>query len=331
MQKPLPLVVVLLCSFTCFSPAIAQEAPKAPDTSERARVFITDSQSWEVGGYAGGGPGGGGSVAHGGARPQTAEIIKTFGERCPEVMVNNIQEKTDYIVLLDHEGGKGLLRHKNKVAVFARVSGDSIVSKSTLSLGGSVQEACGAISNDWALLHARAPEDPSAQLAKAVDVSRVERATSIQHSLVFIHYVAATLVDCHRQIGGVFLELFGRNIAQGVDLRIPSGENSHAFVTLLAAPVIFAAREFVLDHGVAKYQPYTGRDGDQFIFERTAVEPERVSRFSKAGNKLIHNAYARTHESILGVLAQPCYLWHRKHRAVQAHQGQSAGYLNRGR
>ncbi len=85
----------------------------------------------------------------GGARPQTAEIIKTFGERCPQVVVNNIQTKTDYIVLLDHEGGKGALRHKNKVAVFARVSGDSIVSKSTLSLGGSVQDACEAITRDW--------------------------------------------------------------------------------------------------------------------------------------------------------------------------------------
>jgi hypothetical protein len=85
----------------------------------------------------------------GGARPQTAEIIKTFGQRCPTVVINNIQAKTDYIVLLDHEGGKGALRHKNKVAVFARVSGDSIVSKSTLSLGGSVQDACEAIVKDW--------------------------------------------------------------------------------------------------------------------------------------------------------------------------------------
>jgi len=121
-----------------------------PDDSAKARVFITDSESWEVVGYGGGGPGGGGSATHGGARPQTAEIIKTFGERCPEVMVNNIQEKTDYIVLLDHEGGKGVLRHRNKVAVFARISGDSVVSKSTLSLGGSVQEACEAINRDWA-------------------------------------------------------------------------------------------------------------------------------------------------------------------------------------
>ena len=33
--------------------------------------------------------------------------------------------------------------------MFSRVSGDSITSKSTLSLGGSVQEACEAITRDW--------------------------------------------------------------------------------------------------------------------------------------------------------------------------------------
>ena len=117
---------------------------------DKPRVFITDSQSWEVSGHAGGSGGAFGAETHGGARPQTAEIIKTFGERCPQVMVNNIQSKADYIVLLDHEGGKGLLRHKNKVAVFVRLSGDSIVSHSTLSLGGSVQDACAAINKHWA-------------------------------------------------------------------------------------------------------------------------------------------------------------------------------------
>lgn len=90
-------------------------------------------------------------MASGGARPQTAEIIKTFGQRCPQVVTNNIQTKADYIVLLDHEGGKGFISHKNKVAVFTRVTGDSVVSKSTVSLGGSVQDACEAIKADWAV------------------------------------------------------------------------------------------------------------------------------------------------------------------------------------
>jgi hypothetical protein len=112
-------------------------------------VFITESQSWETRSTSGGGGGAFGSRSAGGARPQTAEIIKTFGERCPGVLVNNLQERADFIVLLDHEGGKGLLAHKNKVAVFERISGDTVISKSTLSLGGSVQEACEAIAKYW--------------------------------------------------------------------------------------------------------------------------------------------------------------------------------------
>jgi hypothetical protein len=120
------------------------------NADDKARVFVTDSQSWEMAGGGGGANGAWGSSVRGGARPQTAEIIKTFGQRCPQVVTNNIQAKTDYIVVLDHEGGKGLLRVKNKVAVFTRITGDSLVSKSTHSLGGSVQEACDAITKDWA-------------------------------------------------------------------------------------------------------------------------------------------------------------------------------------
>jgi hypothetical protein len=133
--------------------AAQENGPKTnqgPADADKARVFITDSQSWSIAGGGGGANGAYASTVAGGARPQTAEIIKTFGERCPQVVINNKQDKADYIVLLDHEGGKGYLRHKNKVAVFNRVSGDSIVSKSTISLGGSVQDACEAITTDWA-------------------------------------------------------------------------------------------------------------------------------------------------------------------------------------
>lgn len=159
----------------CFLPILfllaapANDKPPVPPDAEKARVFITDSQSWEIAGYSAGTSGGGGSRTAGGARPQTAEIIKTFGERCPQVVTNNIQQKADYIVLLDHEGGKSFVRHKNKVAVFARVSGDSIVSKSTLSLGGSVQDACEAILKDWSEHGAalRAARETAAADAKA--------------------------------------------------------------------------------------------------------------------------------------------------------------------
>lgn len=117
---------------------------------DKARVFVTDSNSWEIRSEAGGSSDAFAGASSGGARPQTAEIIKTFGQRCPEVIVNNRVSASDYVVELDHEGGKGLLRHKDKIAVFVRTSGDSIFSKSTLSVGGSVQDACGAIAKHWA-------------------------------------------------------------------------------------------------------------------------------------------------------------------------------------
>jgi PEGA domain len=127
---------------------IAGSAANAIAEEHRPRVFITSSESWEVVGSAAGSGGTFASRTQGGARPQTAEIIKTFGERCEQVIVNNKQEKADYVVVLDHEGGKGYLLRRNKIAVFNK-DGDAIVSRSTRSLGNSVQDGCDAIVRDW--------------------------------------------------------------------------------------------------------------------------------------------------------------------------------------
>jgi hypothetical protein len=155
-KNPVAIIFLVVCPLL-----VAQQAQPAPETpaapmqatpaiTEQPRVFITDSESWESFGSAGGGHGIFGSQSRGGARPQTAEIIKTFGQRCPQVIVNNKQEIADYIVVLDHEGGKGVLQHRNKVAVFDHASGDIVISESTLSLGGSVEEACKGIVQHWA-------------------------------------------------------------------------------------------------------------------------------------------------------------------------------------
>jgi len=136
--------------FTTFAVLSLLLIPAAAQTSDaqRARVFITDSQSWQMTGNSGGTSDAHGSHFSGGARPQTAEIIKTFGDRCSQVVVNNQKEKADYVVVLDHEGGKSILAHDNKVAVFDS-DGDAIVSHSTRSLGNSVKDACEAIVKDW--------------------------------------------------------------------------------------------------------------------------------------------------------------------------------------
>jgi hypothetical protein len=139
-MKAMCIVVVL--AVLCVAPAFGQE-------KEKPRVFVTDSQSWQMSGGFGGTKEGFGGTMSGGARPQTAEIIKTFGERCKDSIVTIKKEKADYIVILEHEGGKGFVRKDNKFAIF-NSDGNAIKSESTRSLGNSVKDACEALQKHWA-------------------------------------------------------------------------------------------------------------------------------------------------------------------------------------
>ncbi len=223
MKTHLSVLLICGCSilglgFVSFASGQQQVAPD----SEKPRVFITDSESWSVGGASGGGGGGFGGAAAGGDRPQTAEIIKTFGERCPQVMINNIQEKTDYIVLLDHEGGKGALSHKNKVAVFARVSGDSVVSKSTLSLGGSVQAACEAIVKDWT--------DHGAAIRAATATAEQSKAPATPQpvtGVVAVPAVSTSKLSIVSVPDGADIELDGSFVGNTPsDVQVPEGDHT---------------------------------------------------------------------------------------------------------
>lgn len=135
------LWVVGACCLSCV--AISSAA------AEKTRVFVTESASWEIKGSTGISDDGGGGTVGGGARPQRAEIIKTFRERCPNLTVTLDKDKADYIVLLEHEGGKDLIRRDNKVVIFDK-EGDAIFSGSTRSLGNAVKDSCHAIQQDLA-------------------------------------------------------------------------------------------------------------------------------------------------------------------------------------
>jgi len=130
------------------APTPDRAASTAELSDGKIRVFVTDSQSWESRGSGGGGGNkngwGAASSFSGGARPQTAEIIKTINQRCPEYVVTNNLGRADFVITLDHEGGKGALAHRNKIAVFNR-DGDDIYSNSTRELGNAVKDACAAI------------------------------------------------------------------------------------------------------------------------------------------------------------------------------------------
>jgi hypothetical protein len=186
--------------FTTFAVLPLLLIPAAAQTSDAqgARVFITDRQSWQMTGNSGGSSDAFAGHSSGGARPQTAEIIKTFGERCPQVVINNKQDKADYIVVLDHEGGKSILAHDSKVAVF-NSDGDAIVSHSTRSIGTSVKDACEAISKDWPSRTGKASAQK--QAAQLVTVSDKLATASVASKIA----VSSTPVNAGIALDGSFI------------------------------------------------------------------------------------------------------------------------------
>ncbi len=121
---------------TLLTPLLCSAQMKDPP-----RVYIEQSRSWAVGGWS---PLIGLLATGGGDRPQTAEIMHTFTKRCPDVIPTLERAKANYVLLLEHEGGKSVFRRDNKYAVFT-ASGDLVKSGSTRMLGNAVGEACMAI------------------------------------------------------------------------------------------------------------------------------------------------------------------------------------------
>jgi hypothetical protein len=128
---------------------------EAQSADKRPRVYIEETDSWEVesdpifGSIDKKGRGSiSGGATKGGAKPRTAETMKRFSQQCPNVIVTMYKEKADFIVLLEHEGGKDLFNKDNKLAVFNR-DGDLITSGSFSRPRKAVETACGAIEEEF--------------------------------------------------------------------------------------------------------------------------------------------------------------------------------------
>lgn len=118
---------------------------------KRPRVFIEESNSWEIESdpvfsttdkkgrvnVIGG-------TTKGGAVPRTAEVMKRFSEQCKFCIVTMYRDKADFIVRLEHEGGKDLFNKDNKLAVFNK-DGDLVESGSFSRPRKAVEVACRAI------------------------------------------------------------------------------------------------------------------------------------------------------------------------------------------
>jgi len=96
--------------------------------TRKLRVFIAQSNN---------------SYAGASTHPQTVEVMKTFGESCPNLVVTNRRQNADYIVQFERESLKGLRKH-NKFAAFNQ-NGDMVYSASTRAVGNAVRGFCSSL------------------------------------------------------------------------------------------------------------------------------------------------------------------------------------------
>jgi len=76
--------------------------------------------------------------------PQTAEIVKTFSQKCPNVVVTSRREAATFTVMLENRAGK-LWRHgDSKMVVFDR-TGDMVYGASERVLGKALRGFCSAV------------------------------------------------------------------------------------------------------------------------------------------------------------------------------------------
>lgn len=151
-MKQLAIILFVLVFASVAAPSIIVTA----QDDSRPRVYIEQSDSWEIEDSTSiattGGKKRGGIVStsssKGGAKPRTAEIMKRFNEQCKSCIVTINKEKADFIVLLEHEGGKSLFDKDNKLAVFNK-EGDLISSGSFSRTQKAVEIACKAIMEDF--------------------------------------------------------------------------------------------------------------------------------------------------------------------------------------
>lgn len=136
---------VTVLSLALASGAFPQTKPAPSDG--KIRVFVdANSSTQSVGG---------GWISHGlfvgygiqYQHSQIPEVVKTIGERCPNVTVTMDKDRAFFVLSIEHEEAamKGLARRRNHITVVNR-HGDVVFSKNDRELGNAIKDACASMS-----------------------------------------------------------------------------------------------------------------------------------------------------------------------------------------
>src|SRR5580704_9259237 len=91
-------------------------------------------------------------------------------------------------------------------------------------------------------------------LTEARDVAGAKRFGAVEHASVFRDDVKSALVDDVGEQMAVLFQLIEADVSQSANPWQNSGQAANGFFAFLAATIVFAGSEFVLDHGVADHE-----------------------------------------------------------------------------
>jgi hypothetical protein len=148
---------LLLALLFCFTPMGDGQSRSVPHDG-KIRVFVdaNGSTDFAASGSATSGLFGGARYAVGSAHYRVAgteyqhsqrpEVIKTLGERCPNVTVTMDKDRAFFLLSVEHESAavKGLARRRNHITIVNR-GGDVIFSKNDRELGNAIKDACSSM------------------------------------------------------------------------------------------------------------------------------------------------------------------------------------------
>jgi hypothetical protein len=145
MRRAICLSALLVSTSISYAVAARMGDETQAKAPQRPIVFVQPSDSWKIDSSVGGDRNVIIGTGHGGKEPQTAKIYQLLQHRaeCSAVSPNMIQQKADYVMLVEHGGGKG-----NRWALSTK-EGDVIGSGESFVLATSVADACRAVTKDW--------------------------------------------------------------------------------------------------------------------------------------------------------------------------------------
>lgn len=166
------------------------------------------------------------------------------------------------------------------------------------------------------------------QCSQSADVTGLKSMHRTLHAIVFRDNVVATQIHFWVQKRSMPFQLDGRDVSKRVDFRQYFAQHSNAFFTLRAPHIVLAGADFVLHHGVADHELNAGWQFHQFVFQRTAIEQQRMRSAPVARNKLIHDADARADKFVLRSLTQSRQLGEIDDETALVQEGEANRYFD---